>query len=201
MMSQNNQRSLKEIFQGKDTDKDTLHSYVDVYAKLLDKRRDTVLNFLEIGVLGGGSIQAFHEYFDKANIVGLDTTVRVQATDKRIRLLQCDAYSKPTLDIISDDGHLTYDVMIDDGPHSLDSMIYFASNYSKLLASDGIMIIEDIQEMDWIPKIKEAFPEEHRDKILVYDLRHIKGRWDDILVVLDLAKKESNIKKKRPYIL
>lgn len=49
--------SLLEIVNNSKTDKNTLHSYLDLYQKLLVKKEDTAKNILEIGILDGGSIK------------------------------------------------------------------------------------------------------------------------------------------------
>jgi hypothetical protein len=36
-------------------------------------------------------------------------------------------------------------MVLDDGPHTLESMIKFIEFYSQILADDGILIIEDVQ--------------------------------------------------------
>ena len=75
--------------------------------------------------------------------------------------------------------------MLDDGPHSLDSMTKFISLYSRVLADDGILIIEDVQEYDWIEHLKNAVPDNLKQYIHIYDLRENKGRYDDIVFTID----------------
>jgi len=78
--------------------------------------------------------------------------------------------------------------MIDDGPHTLESMIFFIKNYLPLLRKDGVLIIEDIPDMEWTNVLISSISNELIDKITykIYDLRHIKNRWDDILLVIEL---------------
>ena len=40
---------------------------------------------------------------------------------------------------------IKFDFMLDDGPHTLDSMVRFITLYSQLMEDDGILIIEDVQ--------------------------------------------------------
>lgn len=49
-------RMLKELCRGKDTDKDTVHSYVDIYERIFARLRASAREVLEVGVLRGGSI-------------------------------------------------------------------------------------------------------------------------------------------------
>ena len=47
--------SLKSLIANERTDKDTTHSYINLYDKLLLKRKETAFNILEIGIYYGGS--------------------------------------------------------------------------------------------------------------------------------------------------
>ena len=75
--------------------------------------------------------------------------------------------------------------MLDDGPHTLESMIQFIKLYSQIMTDDGILIIEDVQSIDWLDTLKTAVPEHLQPFIKTYDLRHIKGRYDDIVFTID----------------
>ncbi len=75
--------------------------------------------------------------------------------------------------------------MLDDGPHTLDSMKTFIKLYSQIMTDDGILIIEDVQSWDWIDILKNEVPENLKQYIKVYDLRENKGRYDDIVFTID----------------
>jgi hypothetical protein len=78
-----------------------------------------------------------------------------------------------------------FDVIVDDGPHTLQSMITCVSEYSKLLSDKGILVVEDIQEFGWIDRLKAAVPDNLKRYIQVYDLRKNKGQYDDVLFVIN----------------
>ena len=75
--------------------------------------------------------------------------------------------------------------MLDDGPHTLDSMKKFIKLYSQIMTSDGILIIEDVQSWDWIDILKKEVPDELKQFIKIYDLRPNKNRYDDIVFTID----------------
>lgn len=182
--------TLKELVVGKHTDKDTLHSYIDVYDQYLLSRKESAKQILEIGIYQGGSILMWQEYFKNAEITGVDISFQNNMTDlnvERITLKKCDAYSDA---VVTELAARKYDVIVDDGPHTLESMLYVAKYYTHLLSEKGILIIEDIQEMGWIEKIVDAFPEHLRNMVEIVDRREIKGRYDDVLVILDLRSAE-----------
>ena len=79
-------------------------------------------------------------------------------------------------------------MVLDDGPHTLDSMIQFVQKYSPLLVDDGILIVEDVQDMSWLSSIKAVTPSHLRNCVSTYDLRANKGRYDDIVFVIDKSK-------------
>ena len=75
--------------------------------------------------------------------------------------------------------------MIDDGPHTLESMLRFIRLYSQLMTNDGILVIEDVQSWDWIKILTNIVPFHLRKFIKVYDLRKNKDRYDDIVFTID----------------
>ena len=48
--------SLEEIVDNMKTDKNTIHSYLPLYQKLLINKRESAKNVLEVGISYGGSI-------------------------------------------------------------------------------------------------------------------------------------------------
>jgi len=143
--------SLEQIADNSRTDKNTLHSYLPLYEKLLNKKKDTATNVLEVGICLGGSIKMWHDYFKNATVYGLD----IMSIDdvyggiknkERITLhTSSDAYNKQFFDANFLSKNIKFDLVLDDGPHTLQSMIQFIQLYSQLLADDGILIIEDVQ--------------------------------------------------------
>ena len=163
------------------TDKNSTHSYLRTYEMLFRPVREAVANVLEIGVQRGGSIAMWHAYFPNATVTGIDVDPAPPLVGQlpRARLVRADAYSNATVQTLGD---RAYDIMIDDGPHTLESMIFFISEYSKLLAPGGVMVVEDIQDVAWIPSLEAAVPDTFTHHTI--DLRHLKNRYDDILFLV-----------------
>jgi len=42
-----------------------------------------------------------------------------------------------------------------------------------------------VQSMDWLPILQTVVPDELKKCIKMYDLRKIKGRYDDIVFTID----------------
>ena len=55
----------------------------------------------------------------------------------------------------------------------------------RLLSETGILIIEDVQSIEWLSALTAAVPHDLQKYIHTFDLRDIKGRYDDIVFVVD----------------
>jgi FkbM family methyltransferase len=181
--------SLDKIVDNRFTDKNTCHSYLETYEKLLKDKHLTCKNVLEIGIQHGGSMKLWNDYFVNANIYGIDINQEPDFLKeyKRVKCLKMNAYSQESIDYFSKQ-NIAFDFIIDDGPHTLETMIYFIKNYTQLLDTEGILIVEDIQDIKWCDTFKTLVLNGYTYEII--DLRHIKNRWDDILFVI---KKETTI--------
>ena len=76
-------------------------------------------------------------------------------------------------------------MILDDGPHTLESMLRFVNLYSPLLKDDGILILEDIQDYSWVNIIYNNIPNDLLKYVKIFDLRHVKGKYDDIVLVIN----------------
>lgn len=182
--------SLKSLINNEKTDKDTLHSYIDLYDDLLKNKKNTATNVCEIGVLHGGSIKLWKDYFINATVYALDIKDNTKGwdgvKDPRIKLLlDKNAYDFKVVSSVLKD--VKFDFILDDGPHTLDSMKLAIKFYLPLLKEDGIFMIEDVQDIKWIDDLIEATPYEFRKYIWVYDRRIVKNRWDDIVFCINLT--------------
>lgn len=151
----------------------------EVYEDLFKDIRTSVKRMLEIGVDNGGSILMWREYFPKANIIGIDNKNCPQLADReRIEFIESDAYKIELVDQLPSD----FDIIIDDGPHTLESMAFVIEEYLNKINQNGIIVIEDIQEFNWTNILKRLIPEEF--SVEVKDLRKIRNRYDDILMII-----------------
>jgi len=191
---------LTELIDNSRTDKNTTHSYIDLYQKLLESKKESARNVLEIGIGpnthdDGGSIKLWHDFFTNATVHALDIKPfnevwdNIKNNDRIILYTDTDAYNETFFKEKFLDKNIKIDFMLDDGPHTLESMKQFINLYSQVMADDGILIIVDVQAWDWVEKLKEATPEHLKEYVETYDLRHIKGRYGDIVFVINKSKK------------
>lgn len=185
--------SLIELVDNTRTDKNTVHSYLELYETLLHTKKVTAKNILEIGIWAGGSIKLWYDYFVNAEIYALDCLHidKIWAGIKKDRInlyTSINAYDETFFNDNLLNKNIKFDMILDDGPHTLDSMKRYIIMYSQLLADDGILILEDIQNIEWIDQLINVVPENLKQFIDVYDLRENKGRYDDIVLVINKNK-------------
>jgi demethylmacrocin O-methyltransferase len=164
------------------TDKNNIHDYiVGFYEQEFAKYQNKKVTLLEIGTREGASLALWREYFSKGSIYGIDIEdlhPEFQGMD-RVTFRTVDAYSPEVADSLPD-----FDIMIDDGPHTLISMIQFLEYYLPKLKDGGVLVIEDVQEDSWFRILENALPDEYQGKSECIDLRASKGRYDDLVFVV-----------------
>jgi len=136
------------------TDKDTFHSYIEMYERFLAPLIDKPAVVAEIGIQYGGSMLLWQDYLPLANFIYLDNVdaihgkIREHLDLKRSKLLFEDAYTETAVAKVKALAPKGIDLIVDDGPHTLESQCQFLSLYLPLLSKKGVAIIEDVQSVD-----------------------------------------------------
>lgn len=177
------------------TDKDTYHSYIELYEQLLAPFVDKAITLVEIGIQYGGSMLLWQDYLPKAHFVFVDNVDSIHpkilehVDQERVAILFEDGYDYRGADHVcslAESGPSGgIDFIIDDGPHTLQSQIDFLQLYLPWLNKGGIALIEDVQDVQWFASL-EAEAEKAGSKFTFerVDLRHVKGRYDDLVFVV-----------------
>jgi SAM-dependent methyltransferase len=139
------ERSLAEIFLangGRQINK-WLH-YFDIYERHFARFRGQAPVMLEIGVLGGGSLQMWKEYFGPgAQIVGLD--INPECADfagEGVEVVIGSQDDASVLDALLE--RHAFDIVLDDGSHMMKHMrTSFAHLYGRI-AANGVYMLEDL---------------------------------------------------------
>ena len=132
----------------------------------------------------------WYNFFPNAKLVLIDVIDQVQQKvwdemDKnRYDYYIMDAFAKENTDKIKQMYPNGFDIIIEDGPHTLESQIYAIQNYTQLLKEGGILIIEDVQQLEHCKLIMDSIGDITHNTCELVDLRHIKNRYDDILIVV-----------------
>lgn len=168
------------------TDKDVEHSYCPFYEKIFrDYISDLeISSVLEIGTYKGGWAYTMHQLLPLSTIYTIDIEDNFSSTlsqKMKTRFLPCirDAYTE---EAIKSFGDVKFDLIIDDGPHTVESQIWTIKNYLSLLQPDGLMLIEDVCNENANTLLKEV---PGNRSATVYDMRSNKNRWDDIIIAIE----------------
>lgn len=177
-------KTLKEIYQNYTTpegdgDKGTAHSYIEIYEKIFNSRRENI-SLLEIGVSKGYSLALWKEFFINSKIIGLDINLsNLIFKPDGFEVYQVDATDKLKLDDVLKNE--TFDFIIDDGSHLLEHQIASFNILFPRLKRQGIYFIEDIANID---EAKSSIINLNPN-LKIHDLRNTKGRSDDVLVIIN----------------
>jgi SAM-dependent methyltransferase len=135
------------------------HNYTPVYHSLFHDKRDRMRHVLEIGIgfpalMGdkyttGASLYMWQEYFENAEIVGVDINRDTLIQADRIKTFFMDQGNPQTMKFL---GSQDFDVIIDDGSHQKAHQILTLRETFRCLRPGGIYIIEDINvtDVDWL---------------------------------------------------
>ena len=161
------------------TDKELPKKYVSTFHNpILGHRRTRPLRMLEIGTRWGRPSNLGLLYFENIHLYVVDNggDLTKQLVDEIpfmniMSLINAGAYSKSTLSQIPD----SFDVIINDGPHSLKSQIYFVKNFINKLTKLGVILVEDIQATYWIGDLIMAISQKVNEWICLVYLRRRTG--------------------------
>lgn len=190
-------RSLAEIYEtykSKDPggpgtgDKGTVHSYIEVYEEIFAHYRHATTNFLEIGVLAGSSMRMWTEYFDTSKVYGIDIDERPLNGMFDLRPMLAEGFDIKFFDaslpneVEKHFAGVVFDVIIDDASHAIQHQMDNYKNFKSHLSKGGIYVVEDVADIDAHRSMFENL--DPTKNVKIYDRRHLKNRFDDVLVVL-----------------
>ena len=119
-------------------------NYFDVYDDLMKDYIDKEIIFVEIGVLNGGSLFMWRDYFGpKARIIGIDLNPAAKKFEKDGFEIFIGDQEKPEFlnDLFKKIGKI--DILLDDGGHTNNQQIVTTLNSIENIKDGGLLIIED----------------------------------------------------------
>lgn len=180
--------SLDEIGKKHDTDKSSLgHHYTKVYEKYFETKRYEPLKILEIGFYRGGSARMWHEYFPNAQLYFIDVDPYcyqcMAGLSSRVHLYMKNQANKKQLRSFLKEVSGDFDIIIDDGGHTMrQQQISFIHLYPAL-KKGGIYVIEDLHTSYSLPvgggyRVDEFKQYRREEKITTVDF--LKRMVDDV---------------------
>lgn len=145
-------KKLTEIGLKYGTDKATYHNFTDVYDSYFSKYESP--RILEIGVYNFASIQMYREYFKNPYIVAMDIDDKSQYVDASWRYVRGDQSKIEDLEKCVQNESL-FDIIIDDGGHTMAQQQISFGFLLKHVKPGGIYILEDLHT-SFRPYYREA---------------------------------------------
>ena len=124
--------------------------YFDIYEKHLSKYIGQEINILEIGISHGGSLQLWKKYFgDKVNVYAIDINPQCKKLEEeRVKIFigsQSDErFLQQVIQEVPD-----FDIIIDDGGHTMNQQIVSFENLYLKVKEGGIYLVEDTHTSYW----------------------------------------------------
>jgi len=187
---------LENLISDFETDKGNGHSYIEYYNSILTPFELIESNIMEIGILRGESIRLWHKALPKANIFALDNFshstldsssilhVKEKVTSlSRVTLIEpVDSRSPEEVDSNLKPLGKKFDVIIDDGDHSVEAQLRTFANFFPYLSKEGVYVIEDVIGMNAANRlaveVRKHYP---KSKICIHAFNFLH-RHDDIIV-------------------
>ena len=119
-------------------------SYFNVYEKLFQRYQNKSLVFIEIGVLNGGSLFMWRDYFGKkAQIIGIDLNPEAKRWQESGFDIFIGDQADPEFwhNIIKKYPHI--DIVLDDGGHTYEQQIMTTELLKPYIKDGGLIVIED----------------------------------------------------------
>jgi cephalosporin hydroxylase len=180
--------------------------YFPIYERHLARFRGRPVRVLEIGVYRGGGLELFQHFLgSQANLVGIDIdTAAREAVGDRFRVEVGDQADPEFLRGVAD-RHGPFDVVVDDGGHTMRQQIVAVEALFPVLNNGGSYFVEDCHTSYWTVYADAPVPgltfigwlKERLDDIHAYHhsrAQHLTAPWQtqvagihvyDSLVVLD----------------
>ena len=118
--------------------------YFAVYERFFERFRGTPVRLLEIGVSQGGSLDVWRSYFGaEALIVGVDIDPICSRFDGQSGLVRIGSQEDPAFLQSLVDEFKEFDIVIDDGGHTMTQQITSFCNLYKAVRDGGLYLVED----------------------------------------------------------
>ena len=169
------------------------HTYTDFYELLFQLNRSGIKNVLECGILNGASLRVWRDYFENAEVIGIDIDKTSLFNEERIRTFHCDQTSVESIKGFIDKAKIkakSLDVVIDDGLHEFFAGVCLFENLIDCLAPNGFYIIEDVVGSDYL-KYKDYFADKSESfiaRFIILDSPRLVPTGDNRLIVVSKIK-------------
>jgi len=158
---------LNEIMVKYGTDKQKdVHDYVQFYQKYFEPIKNEKLKILEIGIYRppvgspnsvGASLKTWKDYFNNSKIYGVDLDPFTDVDDDRIKTIMANQELRNKIDGVNglnevvDNFGSNFDIIIEDGGHTMLQQQVTLGFMFKHLKSGGLFVVEDLHTSYFAP--------------------------------------------------
>lgn len=151
-------KELEALFNKYGSDKATVHNYYLLYGTILPDRskvtkvfeiglgtnnRDIISNMGKYG-RPGASLRAFRDFFPSSDVYGADIDKEVLFSEERIQTFYVNQLVSDSFSDLSAHIGRDFDLMVDDGLHSIEANIRSLSFFLPRIKVGGVAVVEDI---------------------------------------------------------
>ncbi len=121
------------------------HNFLEIYEPLFEPMRDDSIRFFEIGILSGLSHLMWVNYFQNAEVYGIDIRDYSKAAEgSGIKTYVADQANRKDLYAFMRASGANFDVILDDGGHAMDHQQVSLGCLFQAVKPGGMFIIEDV---------------------------------------------------------
>jgi hypothetical protein len=144
------------------------HAYVDFYSILFSSRRDEFLSILECGLgsnnptvpsnmgitgVPGASLRMWKYFFPNSQVFGFDIDSNIIFQEERITTFVGDQLNPTELKASLNKISTKFDLIIDDGLHSYESITKMMEACFDFLDTSGVYVVEDL-DLDLVKRMR-----------------------------------------------
>ena len=162
-------------------------TYFRSYEHFFEKYRGKEFTFIEIGVLGGGSLFMWRDYFGpKARIIGIDLNPNAKKWEKDGFEIFIGSQSDELFwnKVVSEVGGI--DVVLDDGGHTYEQQITTVESLLNAMNDGGLIVVEDTHT---------SYMDGFGPKRFSY-INYVKNKIDQINYRFNFENKFKNIERR-----
>lgn len=180
------------------------HNYTIYYESIFKDKKNNKLNIFELGLgtndislpsnmgengIPGASLRGWKEYFLFSNIYGADIDKKILFKEDRINTFYCDQTDEKSIYNLWENDELKnilFDIIIDDGLHSVSANIIFLKHSLHKLNKNGFYVIEDILNEE-VDTFKTELNKIKNIKYNILEFPHEKNIYDNRICVIQHA--------------
>jgi len=119
-------------------------TYFDIYDELFAPYRDKNITFVEIGILNGGSLFMWRDFFGpKARIIGIDLNPNAKKWEEEGFEIHIGSQSDENFWNNFNNSVGSIDIVLDDGGHSYEQQIITTEMLLDQVNDGGLIVVED----------------------------------------------------------